>query len=525
MKADSLLYLLPVEQLSESQLLHLLRRTLLFVDAKDFELFRAKTLDECLSLLLQDSPLPDMIVQTDPDLEDPDVPRNSQWVNAPFGNSFIDSRRGLYLKAWWTGRIMNRDVSVSEKMTLFWNNYFPTSIEMVGDARYSFRYAHFIRKNALGNAKEIIREGSKNVAMLVYLNGNTNHASAPNENYGRELLELFTLGQKHIPNYSEQDVKEAARILTGWRDDKNTIDVYFDSDAHDNENKVFSNFFGNQIILGKSGKQGAGELDELIEMLFNKEEVAHYLAEKLYRFFVNDEIDEIVKSTYIAELAKLIIAYDYEIKPILYTLLSSAHFFDPGFQGGLIKTPVEYCCGVLKHLKSSLPENDTDCHLCWIKISDTLQQLGMCPGEPPSVAGWKAFYQNPNLNKLWINASTLGARWEFAKSLTSEEGLLCNGTFLKMDLLKIIEQLPNPQDATDLLENLVKILLSRQPSPEYFTHLLHVLNGMVGKEPDWASLWQNTHGNKVDSSPTESWEYRMTQVISAIIQSPQYQMI
>jgi hypothetical protein len=254
--------------LTSADLLHLLRRSLFGVGSKELKFFSGKSIDACVDVLLTQSSPPPTLIQEDSDVTDPLVPKGKIWTSAPYENDLIDNRRGLMLKMWIVGNLLNRDHSLTEKMTLFWHNHFVTEMDMVKDSRYSYRYAAMLRNLSLGNIKKLIREGTTNVAMLVYLNGNTNTKDAPNENYARELLELFTLGKGTDSKYTEADVRAAARVLSGWKDDKESIAVSFHPELHDENDKQFSSFFDNYIIKGKKGAEGAKETDELIEMIF-----------------------------------------------------------------------------------------------------------------------------------------------------------------------------------------------------------------------------------------------------------------
>jgi uncharacterized protein (DUF1800 family) len=193
------------------------------------------------------------------------------------------------------GCILQQDRSIREKMTLFWHNHFATETVDVSNANLLYKHANLLRTKALGNFKQLVRDISLDPAMLVYLNGRVNTATAPDENYARELQELFTLGKENNPNYAEADVKAAAKVLTGWRVDTtvNTFPSYFTSSRHDATNKTFSSFYGNTTITGRTGTTaGDVELDDLLNMIFAKNvEVSRFMAKKLYRFFVHYDID------------------------------------------------------------------------------------------------------------------------------------------------------------------------------------------------------------------------------------------
>jgi uncharacterized protein (DUF1800 family) len=154
--------------------------------------------------------------------------------------------------------MLNQERNLTEKMTLFWHNHFATQSYIYSDARYAYKHNALLRANAFGNFKALTRAVTTDPAMLNYLNGNTNTKNAPNENYGRELQELFTVGKYPTPWYTEDDVKAAAKALTGWKIDANAITSYFDDTKHDTTDKQFSSFYGNRNYRTKRTKRDAG---------------------------------------------------------------------------------------------------------------------------------------------------------------------------------------------------------------------------------------------------------------------------
>lgn len=335
----------PLGELTPKALLHLLKRSLFGAGQKDLTAFHGKDINQSLNVLLTPSSFPAAPVQEDSDIKDPLVPRGHQWTKAPYENDLIDNRRALFLRMWWMGNILNRDHSLTEKMTLFWHTHFVTEMDIVKDSRYSYTYLELIRKHALGNMKSLIREGTTNIAMLVYLGGNQNTKSAPNENYARELFELFTLGKDPRVKYTEEDIRAAARILSGYKDDKDTLTVTFDPDLHDTGDKHFSAYFENHTIKGQEGLAGKTEIDELIDMIFRRRDAALFFCRNIYRWFVCDTIDDRTEELIIEPLAQTFIDHDFEVVPVIRQLLSSRHFFDPAFRGAIVKSPVDLLIG------------------------------------------------------------------------------------------------------------------------------------------------------------------------------------
>jgi uncharacterized protein (DUF1800 family) len=229
--------------------------------------------------------------------------------------------------------------SIHEKMILFWHNHFSTEADTVRDARYLYKHHSLLRKFALGNFKTFVREMSIDPAMLVYLNGNKNTKTAPDENYGRELQELFTMGKGSDSKYTEDDVKAAAKVLTGYVVDALKIDYSFTPSRHDTSDKTFSAYYNNTVIKGKSGTDGILELDELINMLFQKEELSKFICRKIYQFFVHYDLNETVEKNVITPLAEIFRKNNFEITPVLSTLFKSQFFYDAQLYGAVIKSP------------------------------------------------------------------------------------------------------------------------------------------------------------------------------------------
>ena len=252
--------------------------------------------------------------------------------------------------------------------------------------------------------------------MLRYLNGYLNTASAPDENYSRELQELFTLGKGPTVAYTEDDVKKAARVLTGWRINNTTFAVYFDPTRHDTGNKQFSAYYGGATITGRSGANGALETDDLINMIFAKDEVSKYICRSLYRWFVYYTIDSAAETNVIEPLAAIFRANNYDIKPVLSTLFKSEHFFDVLNQGCLIKSPVDKVMSCLREFGVVFPDSVTeysDAYGMWNYIRNWLANMGQDLGDPPDVSGWPAYYQEPQFHEIWINSDTLPKRNQF----------------------------------------------------------------------------------------------------------------
>lgn len=469
--------------LDNAQLMHLIRRTLFGGTLKDYKYFSGKTLQQCLDILLTQAPplSPPVNTYNNANFTDPDVPFGNTWVYAQFGDPAgdQDGLRFYNLKAWWAGQMINQDLSLTEKMTIFWTNHLAAQMYLMKDARKAYSYFAALRPHALGNFKKLVKEITINPGMLEYLNGNVNTSAAPNENYARELQELFTVGKGPGSHYNEADVKQAARVLTGWetKEGPGGVTSAFNPVKHDTGNKQFSIFYGNKVINGNEGQDGAKETDELIDMIFAEREVARYFCRNVFRWFVYYKIDASIESDIIEPLADILVKNDFEIKPVLRALLGSAYFFDPINMGCQIKNPIDHLIGACRQLCYPDYSNDVkNQYLEWSHLAYRLQIGAMDPGDPPNVSGWPAYYQIPAYTENWINATTLTQRNSLTDFLVQQH----------FDLLAFTNQLSCPSDVNDLIAEscgvlcavpfdqsqtavMKKILLSGQTQEHYWT--------------------------------------------------------
>jgi hypothetical protein len=260
---------------TENEVIHLLKRAMFGATKADVDYFKTKTLSKSVDELLNPTaPLPSPPVKeyshstaiTQPDTT---IANGQTWVGNVNSDGTISSLRRASFKKWWMGNLINQDRSIREKMNLFWHNHFATESGDVGNPQYLYKHHNTLRTNALGNFKTLTRLITLDPAMLVYLNGQLNTATAPDENYGRELQELFCCGKGPQSLYTEADVKAASRVLTGWRNDANTFNSYFTLSRHDINNKQFSSFYNNTVIAGRNtANAGDLELDDLLTMIF-----------------------------------------------------------------------------------------------------------------------------------------------------------------------------------------------------------------------------------------------------------------
>ena len=485
-------------------LIQLLKRSGFGAKPVDIQALSGLSLAQVITKILTQSssaPKPPINVYNDANYTDPSVPYGQTWINAPYTDGTANNRREVSFKSWWTGLMIQEKQSCLEKMVLFWHNHFSTQILEIGNARYAYLNNALIRNRALGNFKTLVKEITLDAAMLKYLNGQYNTKTAPDENYARELQELFTLGKGPNSQYTEDDVKAAARVLTGYRIN-GQAQGFFDSTRHDTTNKQFSSFYGNTVIGGKSGAAGATELDELINMIFASNEVALYMCRQIYRYFVYYEIDAATENNVIVPLAIIFRQNNYEIKPVLAALFASEHFFDPLNRGCVIKSPVELTVGLCREFEIDFPDKNTNAknaYYMWGYIQSTASNLQQNIGDPPNVAGWPAYYQAPQFYEIWINADTLPKRNQFTDGLVGS-GYTRNGSTILIDPIAFADGLSNPADPNALITDSLAMLYSIPVSQALKDFLKTILLSGQSTDIYWTIAWTDYKNNPSNAS-------------------------
>nr|WP_295930059.1 DUF1800 domain-containing protein [uncultured Dyadobacter sp.] len=403
---------------------HLLRRATFGPTPQEIVNFTGKTAIEAVDILINNASYraaPPPPVEMEAGRGDSGQP----FLDKPFNASRAQVYQ-KYVKYWWIGLMTEQNgyPSVLEKLTAFWQNHFVVAYGSVEDYRLLNRYLRFLRANALGNFREMTIGMTKDPAMLSFQNGNQNEKEHPNENYGRELQELFTVGQKDFAgnhNYSEQDVKEAARVLTGWqivneyKDGSTSFDYVFTPSRHDTDDKSFSAFYNNTTIIGRSGPTaGDEELADLISMLLNHPETKNFICRKLYRWYVNPNVTQDVEDQVIIPLANFFASPEnnFAIAPVLRRLLSSDIFFETRNIGAIIKSPAEFMIGAVRNFNLPVPDMTSEYvpfRTMMEYMSSSMDVLQLNFLNQPSVFGSLPYYQT-GFSKNWINGTTLGLR-------------------------------------------------------------------------------------------------------------------
>jgi uncharacterized protein (DUF1800 family) len=298
------------------------------------------------------------------------------------------------LRSWWLYCMLNSRHPLREKMTLFWHNHFVSSIDKVGRTMVMFNQNRLLRQHALARFGPFVLDISKDAAMLVYLDSNSNVKSHPNENYARELMELFCLG---VGNYTETDVREAARAFTGWHTDGDGFE--FVAPLHDPDPKT---------LLGTTGPLDGGDA---VDILLHQPVCARFVVGKLYRYLISENQEP--PAALLEPLADQFRKSDYDIAALLGTMLSSRHFFSPYAFRQRIKSPVEFVLGAARATVQVKLDPETKKYNQFIpqeSLVARIEATGQNLFAPPNVKGWR-------MGPAWLNTATMLARQNFGQAL------------------------------------------------------------------------------------------------------------
>jgi uncharacterized protein (DUF1800 family) len=354
--------------------------------------------------------------------------------------------------AWWLKRMAYGPYPLQEKLTLFWHGHFTTSAKDERAALLIWTQNELLRRNVLGNFREYVRSISRDPAMLDYLNNQQNRKAHPNENYARELMELFTLG---IGNYTEVDIREAARAFTGW--------------AHDGDEYIFRKYDHDDGQKKFFGKTGDFDGDDVIDIILSHPACAKYIAGRYWNFFVQEDGEPAV----IESLGQHLRDSKWEMRPLLRTMFASQAFYSDRAMGSQIKSPVQLVVGTIRMLGLEMPPPRA--------LIGPLNQMGQVPLEPPNVKGWPG-------NRQWINTSTLFVRYNTAVWLAGGGGQVPiaagrpGKTRLKMANVTSNFAPAKGNDAKAVVDYWVARLIQRPIDVEKKQILIDVLNDRPGDE-------------------------------------------
>ena len=518
---------------TQNEVIHLLKRTMFGAKKADIDYFKGRSflqsVDEILNPTapLPDPPIKDYAATANATKPDTNILIGTTWVNDLNSDGAVNENRMSSFRRWWIGAMVNQDRSIREKMALFWHNHFATETGIVANGIYLYNHHTYFRANCLGNFKAMTRAVTIDPAMLVFLNGQYNTVSAPDENYGRELQELFCCGKGPDSMYTESDVKAAARVLTGWRINGTTFNSYFDITKHDKGSKQFSAFYNNTLIAGRTdSKAGDAELDDLMNMIFGTQEVAKYLCRRLYRWFVYYDIDSTVEANIISPLADIMRNNNYDIKPVMDVLLKSEHFFNVLARGCQIKSPIDLVVGLVREFNLVFPDSKDYAtnyglyNYLFSWATNLQQQIG----DPPDVSGWKAYYQEPQFYEIWINSDTLPKRNQFTDTMVVN-GYTFNNYKLQVDGAEFCKLLSNPGDPNALINDLLAIIFRIDLSDASKAQLKKdILLGGQTSDYYWTDAWTVFINNPANATNTATIKNRLRDLLKYLLDLAEYQL-
>lgn len=398
--------------------------------------------------------------------------------------ALIHEESGEQIRGWWLYCMLQSPHPLLEKMTLFWHNHFATSIAKVQNADMMFQQNCLLRTHALGKFGPFLQAMSKNEAMLVWLDSNSNVKGKPNENYARELMELFSLG---VGNYTEKDIREAARAFTGWHTGLNGF--RFNADLHDNGNKTF---------LGKTGNWDG---TDVVRIVLEQPAAARFVIRKLYQFLISENVTP--PNAFIEPLCDQFRKSDYDIASLVKIMLGSRHFYSDHAFRQRIKSPVEYVLGAVQAVYRRYEERDADYKPLAQKVLVAwVGAMGQALFAPPNVKGWPGA-------RAWLNTSTMLERDNFAEALAM-------GTLWTLTAKSNGTPPAKAFDSARLLEE------EKVSSPEDIVRVLLDLYSPGGVRPEAKTKLVAFLAEGKPTGP--SLDRRVREAVHAIMTMPEYQL-
>jgi len=487
-----------------------------------------------------------------PSLAEPiDPVTNQHWINSGIPPESNAGAQRNHVKSWWMNEA-RLDPSIGHKLMFFLHSNFVTSVS-VFNSYAAFDYLALFRHYAVGSFKSVALKVITDNLMLKYLNGDVNNEDNPNENFAREFLELFTIGKGDqqgpgdYTNYTEADIQAAARLLTGFKKGDRAVHTdpetniprgYGNVNKHDTEDKQFSYAFQDQIITGQSTEEGMFvEISEFTDMIFNQEETAKNICRKLYRYFVSRNITTEIETDIIEPLATTMRDNNYDLGITMTELLNSQHFYDEDDSsssdeiiGSMIKSPLENVLTSLTQFNLWIPDPVTEAEDHYNQfykrgvINVMLPFAGMNIFTPATVAGYPAYYQEPDFHRSWFNSSSIIARYKLPQMLLEGRRILLGGDLggVQLNMVEWVEDPNNISDASDpyiLVADMLLHLFPEMPDSERETYFLEVfLDGLPPE--DWTYEWYNY----LDTGDDSEVKIPLGRLTTAIMYAPEYQV-
>jgi hypothetical protein len=518
---------------------HLLRRATFNVTPARIAEFAGKTADQAVDELFSIPPL------THPEGPINWMDGTTAWLTTgPYENgpdTFMGARRRtIWL---WAANEMLHDLSIRHKMAIFWHGIFVT--EQDNDWR-EFDLFRLFQFYATGNIRTIAYKATLDNKMLRYLNNDTNDKNNPNENYAREFLELFTIlkgetiGTGNYTNYTEDDIIQAARVLTGFntqgfsnKDPETGLATGIANyNQHDPGNKTFSAAFDHQTIIGATDAQDMyRELQDFVTMIFNQRETARAYVRRLYHFFVSNRIGPDIEQTIIEPLANQLHAEDYHLENTLKTLLKSAHFYDEDDSsntdeiiGGKIKSPLELALASINLFDANqmgvLNENPDHYNQTanWF-LYRHLSYMGW-QFYPLSVEGYAGFFKAPSYSKFWFDQATIAYRYRLPFSMIEGRSVKDNRVLpFQTDIVQYFQSaFQNMEYADEVVRQFLEVTLPEMPTGERYEYFRQKLLGDLSPI-NWMFDWRGY----LESGNDESVRVALEALFEAVVGSPEFQ--
>lgn len=468
-------------------------------------------------------------------------------------NSFSGQpRKRAHVTAWWWYNAMQQ-VSLKHKLSFFLHTSFTVGKDSgVGSATYFFDHINLLDFYAMGNLKTLAKKITLDSGMLDYLDNTQNNKNNPNENYAREYLELFTIlkgeqiGNGNYTNYTEIDIQQAAKVFSGFkkRTDRSNIDPdtnlpmgYININQHDTNNKTFSTAFGDLVITGKNtASEIFEELDDFVDMVFAQPETAKAYCRKLYRNFVKSEWNEEVETDIITPLSQILIDNNYEILPVVTTLLSSEHFFDAddsnatdNIIGSIIKSPLQLFSEVCSMFELNYPNPTTDAYRYYINFflrfihNIYFKAAGMELYNPDSVAGYPAYYQEPGFDRNWFSSNTLIGRYKLIESFIEGKNTITSGNiYTQLDTVNFIKNnIDNASDPNLLVTEIADLLYPESIDSDRINYFKSFLVDEGFPDYYWTGSWDQFINNGDDTTV----KTRLNALIIAMVNAAEFQLM
>ncbi len=573
-----------VGALGQQRAAHLLRRATFAPSVADINTVASMDVSTAMAYLFQDN-LPVVPAPLDE--------YGVDWSAPGYNGESDEVGYDTAFRAWLVGQMIGNEVdpafkasySAREKITFFYHVHFTTMVEKVGDIKAVYYQNQLFRMFAFDsglnavtsalpmNFKDLLKKVCVDNAMLVFLDGNLNVEGSPNENYAREMFELYAIGrglENTLPpatepgdyiHYKESDVQAAARVLSGFQIDDTFLTIDEDTmlpmgrprggdnaSAHDFDVKTFSERFDDttltpDLALPTGRETALDEIDQMVEMIFSKREAAKFICRKLYRFFSYYKISEAIDLDIIEGMADTF-EINYSIQEVLEQLFSSAHFYeglagntDDKF-GSIIKSPLDLVCHSMGYLNLVLPDYTTETLDYYNKLDNMLRQMelmGMTLYQPLEVAGYPAYHQFPIYNRNWISTNYLTRRYELIQVIIGMGD--DDESMFDVDITAFIANNYNAvaSDAKSLITAIVQDVYpmsnaltfdaaaddSSDLTAERLNYFLQafLFDPQIDADPEAA--WTFRWNNPVDPEVVNS---QLSNLLNAILQTPEFQL-